>query len=241
MCTASWHSRPGGGYEFWFSRDEQRRRSIAEPPRVRECAGISWLAPKDPDGGGTWIAVNQAGLTLALLNAYDVETPSPPTGPLTSRGLLIPELAAAQDSDAVGKTLETLVRSGNRAPFHLIACATPGAVRIWTWDGSALGSPRNPREDMLTTSSYNSPAVVAARRQGFAKRRSALDFHEAPGESASPFCVRMSREDARTVSLTKVEVSPGRIMMGYAARQGDAGFRPMQEISIPTRNPASSS
>ena len=36
--------------------------TVAEPPRVRTQRGVSFLSPRDPDGGGTWMLANERGL-----------------------------------------------------------------------------------------------------------------------------------------------------------------------------------
>lgn len=49
MCTVTWQLQPTGGYEVGFSRDDQRRRALAEPPALRPAedttARASWSPP----------------------------------------------------------------------------------------------------------------------------------------------------------------------------------------------------
>ena len=52
MCTLTWWRESAGSYEVYFNRDERKTRAMAEPPRLREREGVSFLAPIDPDGGG---------------------------------------------------------------------------------------------------------------------------------------------------------------------------------------------
>lgn len=51
------------------NRDEQRTRPAGLPPIVRTIGGRRVACPIDPESGGTWIGVNDAGLVFALLNA----------------------------------------------------------------------------------------------------------------------------------------------------------------------------
>src|SRR5581483_2262018 len=96
MCTVSWlHTTEG--YELFCNRDEQRARAAAWPPRVRERRGVRFIAPIDGASGGAWLGVNQFGLTLCLLNRYDVP-PSEPRAEYLSRGWLLLELLDCQSA-----------------------------------------------------------------------------------------------------------------------------------------------
>ena len=90
MCTASWLDRPEG-FELFFNRDERRTRARSLPPRVVTAPdGTRYLAPIDAESGGTWIAVNEHGLAVCLLNRYpEVLAPATPR----SRGHLVTHLA----------------------------------------------------------------------------------------------------------------------------------------------------
>ncbi|PWT90672.1 MAG: hypothetical protein C5B56_05030, partial [Proteobacteria bacterium] len=67
MCTVSWVHQPDG-YHLLCNRDEKRTRGVASGPRLQRCGGVNYLAPMDPDFGGTWIATNEFGISLCLLN-----------------------------------------------------------------------------------------------------------------------------------------------------------------------------
>ena len=84
MCTVTWLERDGC-YDLFCSRDELRTRGAALAPRLHPTAGGRFLAPVDSDGGGTWIAVNDRGVGLCLLNDYDAD---PGSGEFESRELV---------------------------------------------------------------------------------------------------------------------------------------------------------
>ena len=69
MCSVSW-SRARGGLIVVMNRDERRDRAAACRPRRWPGDGESggFTAPVDGDAGGTWIAVRETGVVLALLN-----------------------------------------------------------------------------------------------------------------------------------------------------------------------------
>ena len=86
MCTVTWvHSQ--AGYELFFNRDERTGRGPESPACEAETNGVRWLAPRDSDAGGTWLAVNEHGLTLGLLNGYaDSLGTTPPRNGLVAGG-----------------------------------------------------------------------------------------------------------------------------------------------------------
>ena len=94
MCTltllrAPWVDDWTGEPPLWrlvFSRDERRNRPQALPPEETVVDGVHVVAPIDPVGGGTWLAVTSAGLVFALMNEYE----APATVADASRGLVIP-------------------------------------------------------------------------------------------------------------------------------------------------------
>jgi uncharacterized protein with NRDE domain len=79
MCTVTFIARQNG-YALGMNRDEKVTRVTALPPARFCLAGRTVLCPSEP-GGGTWIGINDAGSTLALINWYSLprafmETPS---------------------------------------------------------------------------------------------------------------------------------------------------------------------
>jgi hypothetical protein len=66
MCTVSWvHQKDG--YQLLSNRDEKHTRKPALAPSLRQQRQVRFLAPIDGDQGGSWIGVNQFGLSLCLL------------------------------------------------------------------------------------------------------------------------------------------------------------------------------
>ena len=72
MCTLTVVPLPGGRRRIAFNRDESRVRPAGLPPVHRRFGARDALSPIDPQSGGTWLAVNDAGLVLAVLNGNPV-------------------------------------------------------------------------------------------------------------------------------------------------------------------------
>src|SRR5438128_10877535 len=99
MCTVSWLHRDDG-YHLLCNRDEKRTRGLALAPAQQRIDGVEVLAPRDADAGGTWIAVNEFGIAVTLLNGANLSGEAPDNTPgsaksVESRGRLLLKLAAA--------------------------------------------------------------------------------------------------------------------------------------------------
>ncbi len=233
MCTVSWLHQPGG-YEVFFSRDERRDRAVAEPPRLHGGADCSWICPRDPQGGGTWIFGNSRGLAACILNAYIEAGRSPSGRELRSRGLLLSGTTSAGSLEEFGAMLEESVAVSRHAACILLAIEPSGAAGAWMWTEDRLHRLRTPVHPPMTTSSFDAARVRRLRHEQFESivTRGAPDsavlqrYHECPGRTADAGTVRMSRPDARTVSLTRLACRGGALFMEYAEREGDGGFFP---------------
>lgn len=221
MCTATWLIRPEG-FDLFFNRDEKNERSPADGPQELVLGGRRVLAPRDPDGGGTWIGVNELGLALGLLNAWDLPDVAPRAGEPRSRGLLVRDLLDAGDLDEVEARLAGLDLELFRG-FHLAAFAPGRAPHLHSWDGRALAT--RAAEAPLSSSSWNAGIARAARRgqlerlgrdPGGLDAETLLRFHASHEPERGPVSVCMHRDDASTVSATHVHVGPDEVRLRYA-------------------------
>lgn len=211
MCTVSWLHRPGG-YDLFCNRDEKLTRAVAGPPRIHETGGVSWIAPSDPDGGGTWIAANAEGVALCLLNGRG------DSAGVRSRGLLIPDLVWARCADDAVFLLDQ-TDLAIYAPFTLLLLEPDAPAKVATWDGARLDWECDPQSP-LTSSSVDPDRAHAERLQEFARlgtRNPAalLRFHASHGAAAGPFSACMHRNDAETVSFSHVSVTSREIRFDY--------------------------
>ena len=115
MCTLSFVPTKDGYYAA-MNRDERLTRSAALSPSTFRVGDLLAVYPFE-DGGGTWIACNQHGLTLALLN-WNMAA-SRTLNKQQSRGTLIPQLIGKSNLDEVTRTLGQLSLDG-LLPFRLI-------------------------------------------------------------------------------------------------------------------------
>ena len=209
MCTVSW-IHEADGYQVLCNRDEKKTRRRAWGPSIRTRHGVRYIAPSDGDSGGTWMAVNERGLTLCLLNGTGAG------GGQVSRGLLIPELIAEPAAWSVAERLWDRDLT-EFAPFTLVALEPGMPAMVVEWKG--VDKAVLPDADAmmpLTSSSYETARVVERRRRDFRTKLHAagkLDsaflyfFHESHNGHPDAFSTCMHRDDAETVSFSWVKVT----------------------------------
>ena len=224
MCTASW-LREEAGYTVFFNRDELRSRPKARPPRLWRRHGVSFVAPEDTEAGGTWLAANEWGVTVGLLNFYGTEG-APPVpaagGEFVSRGLLMVDLADCASAAELMARLEAEDLLRYRA-FTLFCLDATGGERVVDWSGTEL-SRRTAGELLpLISSSLVDRAARRERRRLFDRYRTSgpltadrlLEFHRSHEPEKGPLSPCMHRPEAATVSLSVVEVRAGEVRMLY--------------------------
>ncbi|HWR15530.1 MAG TPA: NRDE family protein [Terriglobales bacterium] len=217
MCTLSFIPDESG-YLVAMNRDEQFSRPRALPPRVFGKA----IYPHEPSGG-TWIAVNSRGLTLALLNKNE-------DGPLPaekhSRGELIPAMIAC---DSLAEIHRRVVAFDLRStyPFRLIAIS-PSERELceWRW-GSKLEQVHHDWEARHWFSSGVSDIEAEARRSVVVKRAWNIDgagtrdwirnLHKSHEPAPGAYSICVHRPDAASVSYSEIRVSANQITFRYAA------------------------
>lgn len=218
MCTLSVIASPGrDALRLMMNRDERRLRPVAQPPVPRTSPGGTAIWPTDPVSGGSWIAANDAGLTLAVMNVNGARTPVD----TPSRGTLVPLLASCRsigDLVARWRTLDTTVF----APFRLVALTlrtlavfergvpdpdiTP-VGRAHVFSSSSLGDDlvAGPRGRLLADLLRREPDPWTAQTR----------FHQHAWPDRRHLSVMMSRTDACTVSCTEVVLASESAVMTY--------------------------
>lgn len=214
MCTVSW-IREDHGYHLFCNRDEKRTRKPALPPTIAARNGVRFLAPVDGDFGGTWIATNELGVSICLLNAG--------SGPASrSRGLLVLDLAPLESVVNVVNGIRELDLS-SYAPFTLVAIEPGASPAVVEWSGSRIAvSCHKATHIMLTSSSFDSGRVREKRRLDYTELTStgcnaALleKFHRSHGAAPSAYSVCMHRPDAETMSFSHIHVFGRQIEFTY--------------------------
>lgn len=221
MCTVSFVPRSGGFY-LAMNRDEKRTRSAALPPTVVHLGKRRAIFPREPSGG-TWIAANDAGVCIALINWHRIERE--PVRAILSRGNVAMALAGKSSTAEIAIAIAALPLKTLR-PFRLIAIVpSEKLLTEWRWNLNRLSASQHawqPRH--WFSSGFNEAEAERIRAAvctefaaaGVAPGHNALrKLHRSHAPRRGPFSICMHRADAVTVSYTEVVVSAGRVIMRY--------------------------
>ena len=221
MCTVTLIARKRS-YLLGMNRDEKRARPKGLPPSQRVIDGHRVIYPSEPSGG-TWISVNDSGVTLALINWYSVSR-RVTTNPV-SRGEVIPSMSTADSPDFVHSALSNLpLLSIN--PFRLLGIfPKPKKVVEWRWDLRELERKDHQwRSQQWISSGFDEPTAQTIRNRTFKQFLTQASagtsgwlrrLHASHIPESGPFSTCMHRSDAVTVSYTQISVFPSKTSLKY--------------------------
>lgn len=218
MCTASW-SVGQERLSLCFNRDERKSRGEASGPITLERGGTRMIAAIDSDAGGTWLAVNEFGLCVFLLNNYGAQTlRAQPLENARSRGELPLRYASyLNQAEALGHLSDTRLVEYN--PF-ILGFADVESVSLFSWDGENVEDLRNP-SGIVTTSSHRTQEVESYRKSRYEGLKDAADkrrdFHVGTPHEDPAFNPMMLRVDSRTRSVSTIEIASHRVSYTYEA------------------------
>lgn len=212
-----------------MNRDEVLTRGPEVPPAVyRAEGGPAWMGPRDSDRGGTWIGVNEWGVTACLHNAYlpgESLAPDPGT-PYRSRGEIIPELLRRGEFAAAVDWLEHGMEPGRYPSFSLYVIGREGGNQFhWRRREGLEVGPIEGEWNVFSSSGWDSAEVIAWRERAFrdwlrggrVMRGPLPVFHlvQEPGHEERSPLMRRSWSATRSVTQVDVDFDHGRITMRY--------------------------
>jgi hypothetical protein len=222
MCTVSIIRTGGELIRLAANRDEQIARLPALAPQVAWFGRSRAVMPIDPSGGGTWVAANDVGVAMALLNLNRPEIPA--GAGQVSRGRIIPSLircAGTEQAVAAASSLNARLYGA----FQLVIVDRFSVGQILS-DGTRLQPIHKPLSDqplLFTSSGLGDHLVESPRRELFeqmfgsdsftAATQDAFHAHHWPDRPHLSVCMR--RHDARTVSHTTITVKSDQIDFRY--------------------------
>lgn len=222
MCTVTFIPLTGSEYILTSSRDEQTSRLPATGPEISQFGSYNLMYPKDPKGGGTWIACDNNGKTACLFNgAFHTHIPQYPYR--HSRGLIVLDFFRFPDVQSFSEKYNL----DNIEPFTLVIIQNNKLVEF-KWDGERryllnhdFTTPR-----IWSSATLYKKEIINLREKWFdewkntyklSEQRDLIDFHLKAGDGRKETDVLMERKEfsLRTVSITSVGVLQNKIQMEY--------------------------
>jgi hypothetical protein len=210
------------GYYLAMNRDERKARRDAVPPESTILGGTPAVYPRD-SAGGTWIAANNAGIALALLNWNDVA--ANPAEKTRSRGSLIPQLISQctlqELQDAMGE-----IGLKGVLPFRVVGLVpTKQVICEWRWDLNAVESQTYPWVRRHWFSSSLSDDQATMQRGAVCERAWGEDgsgslswlrrLHGSHVNGPGPFSLCVHRKDVKTLSYTELVCTADSVACRY--------------------------
>ena len=213
MCTATWQDTDNG-YILGFNRDEQRTRPQALYPKLSQIGTINTLFATDPVANGTWLAINDFGATVCLLNNYQAQLSSSKTQSFQSRGLLVKQFSKIKTQHQFQQLLAVIDLENYRG-FKLLfkPAALQEQILVYDYNGDNAEYITS-KQQCFTSSSYASARIIPHRlqlhRQLLATQTYTIEFmrnfHFKTDNTEPARGVCMQRSDAKTISYTEVEL-----------------------------------
>jgi len=204
---------------FASLRDESPARARAIAPEIYTKGNISFLSPKDPMAGGTWIGTNNSGNTIILLNG-GFENHSRKDTYLKSRGIIVSELLATESPVEEWK----LIDMEGIEPFTLIIWSDEALFQL-VWDGiqkHEIIQDKNIPHIWSSSTLYNT-AIKKHREElfwqwiveePFVSKQSVLNFFKTFTNEQNGFIMNRD-EKIKTLSYTSIEINDNNTTMSY--------------------------
>ena len=211
-------------YRIAMNRDEKIARGAGDPPEMYEFDGTRAIYPNDGEGG-TWIAANEYGIGLALLNWNDIALSGAAAAKTRSRGLVVPALIDSRSLSDLHAVFGVSNFKG-MMPFRLVG-VFPFEQEIWEWrwDSTQLEFQVHEWKSRHWFSSSLSDKQAESLRG--AACRAAQDesdagsvpwlrrLHASHVSGPGPFSLCVHREDAKTLSYTEVTCTPSTVAVEH--------------------------
>ncbi len=217
MCTVTFIPR-GETVYITSNRDESPSRQATGLISSHGPGRNAIYYPLDETSGGSWIALNDSGRAVCLLNgAYEPFVPSPPYR--MSRGLMVTQAAMAEDTNTF--LLKTELEG--IAPFTLLIYEQHMLIQL-IWDGQQkhIAAPLFDEPRIWSSVTLYAPRIREWRKSLFEKwlsetpvidRESIMAFHQwSPGDADNDFVMNRN-EIVRTLSVTSIVLRPDQASM----------------------------
>lgn len=228
------------GYIITSNRDEATARTAAIPPQIYEVNDKRLYFPKDPQGGGSWIATD-GKTTVCLLNGgYKNHVRKLPYR--QSRGLVVTGFFRF---GSVEEFCENYLFEGIE-PFTLVIFEQQKSkikeIR-WTGDKADLNRFDAAIPQIWSSATLYSDEIIAERQVWFSTflkekettSESILHFHHFGGKGDEQNDIKMNRAGVlKTVAITQFEIQADSFLIKYEDLQEGEYVNHLSKIAIST-------
>jgi hypothetical protein len=219
MCTVTYIPTESGAI-ITSNRDEKTQRERAIPPIEYQIANTKIRFPKDPKGGGSWIATTASKIVVLLNGATANHIKN--ANYRKSRGLVLTELAISENTISFWENVDLVAIE----PFTII-CFENSKLVQFQWDASQkyFLEKDSSQPHIWSSATLYSPEIRNKRRDWFteflAKKEQAspediLHFHLFTEKENKDFGLQINRnEELKTMSVTQCIYKNNNIDMNY--------------------------
>ncbi|CAA6825526.1 MAG: Unknown protein [uncultured Aureispira sp.] len=216
MCTFTYIPTSAETFIWTQSRDESPLRSATG---LFIAPNTTWVYPKEPQSGGTWIGMAASGRVVSLLNGAFEQNKYVPS--IKSRGLMVLDFLSYP-------FLADFVRAYDFKELEPFTMMVYEQHSLWEfrWDKSKKHLKElDASKPHIRSSSTMYPTAIKDLRRGWFSdylkahsnplRRTALDFHQHAGMGDIRNDLRMDRGRVKTISITSIEKNKDGLDMIY--------------------------
>lgn len=219
MCTVT-YLPTSEGFILTQNRDESTDRPSAQFPVQQSRNNHQLLFPRDPTGGGTWLAASSQPKIVSLMNGAFVNHERKPPYRM-SRGQVVLDAFAYAEAEAFAEKYQF----GGIEPFTLL-WFTLDKIEELRWNGERyfLANYTNDQPHIWSSVTLYDPDAEVIRDGWFERwleknpeldESDVLEFHQQRRKGEEHISVNMCREGLQTVSISKVVVSAKSIGFTY--------------------------
>ncbi len=223
MCTLTYLPLQNQQFLLTTNRDESPLRPQSIFPAYKHTGGKNILYPKDPQGGGSWVAAADNGTTVCLLNGADEPHEHKPPYKI-SRGLVLLE---AIECIKPNEFFENYDFEGIE-PFTLIVLFYNTRLQIlefkWNGKNKGLSELTTDKPHIWASAQLYNKTAINNRRKWFAQwlaenhdfnTEEIMKFHKNAGSGDLKNDMIMDRGLVKTVSTTSVASKTGRLCITH--------------------------
>jgi uncharacterized protein with NRDE domain len=225
----------GANREEFYARGGEPPQLLGGPLRA--------VGGRDPVGGGTWLAVNERGVFVAVTNRPKSEVPPTPR----SRGLLVRDLLACSSAASAADLAGRELASNQYAGCNVVCADVERLIVLQAGDwlrvrplpsGIHVLTARDVNDESDRRTAHALAWLYQRRYRAAAECIAALkELCAQSGASGPPICLRGT--DRGTVSSSLVVLGPTLLRSSFLHSQGPPDVTPYQDYSSLLRGLAS--